>query len=65
MSYILDALRQSQQARERGQVPRLHQIHQFSEHRAPFSYWALVLALGVASLALVVALFVMLRPVEK
>ncbi|MBV5309971.1 hypothetical protein [Chromatium okenii] len=65
MSYILDALRQSQQARERGQTPRLHQIHQFDDHRVPFGYWGMLLALGVASLALVIALLATLRPVEK
>ena len=61
MSYILDALRQSQQARERGQVPRLHQVHQFDGHRAVSGDWGLLLALGVASLALVIALFATLR----
>lgn len=62
MSYILDALKKSQQERERGQVPRFDQFW-FEEPTAPARHglWGMLAAL-LAAAALAVALYVALRP---
>lgn len=62
MSYILEALKKSQQERELGQVPTLDTTGVFSEDRepAPVNHWGL-LAVGLAALAVVIALFAAFR----
>ncbi|EXJ13875.1 general secretion pathway protein GspB [Imhoffiella purpurea] len=62
MSYILEALKKSQQERELGQVPTLDAGGLFTEDRAlPSSnHWGL-LAVGLASLAVVIALYAAFR----
>jgi general secretion pathway protein B len=62
MSYILEALKKSQQERELGQVPTLDATGIFSEDKepVPVNHWGL-LAVGLASLAVVIALFAALR----
>ena len=61
MSYILEALKKSQQERELGQVPTL-EMGPFSGVRRPHrgNPWALA-ALGLAGLAVAIALFAVLR----
>ena len=58
MSYILEALKQSQQTRELGQVPTLETPPPFSDQPAPAAapHWAW-LAVGLATLAVVIALY--------
>lgn len=58
MSYILEALKKSQQERELGQVPTLEASGLFVEDREPqvTHHWAL-LAVGLAALAVVIALY--------
>ncbi|MBK5966893.1 hypothetical protein CCR95_23190 [Thiocystis minor] len=62
MSYILEALKKSQQERELGQVPTLDMTGIFSEDKEPVpaNHWGL-LAVGLAALAVVIALFAALR----
>ncbi|WP_295408879.1 general secretion pathway protein GspB [uncultured Thiocystis sp.] len=62
MSYILEALKKSQQERELGQVPTLDMTGIFSEDKEPVpaNHWGL-LAVGLATLAVVIALFAALR----
>jgi general secretion pathway protein B len=63
MSYILEALKKSQQARERGQVPRL-QTTAFEQPSEPgrLQPWMLVV-LGLAAFAvLLTAAMALLRP---
>ncbi len=62
MSYILEALKKSQQEREMGQVPRL-QATAFDEPIEPTrpQPWVYA-AVGLAALAVLVALFALLRP---
>jgi len=62
MSYILEALRKSQQERELGQVPTLEASALFVEDREPqvTPHWSL-LAVGLASLAVVIALYAAFR----
>ncbi len=62
MSYILEALKKSQQQRELGQVPTLDASAMFSEDKAPAeaTHWGL-LAVGLAALAVVIALYAALR----
>lgn len=66
MSYILEALKKSQQERELGQVPTLETAGIFSEDKepAPANHWGL-LAVGLAVLAVVIALFAALREPAK
>jgi general secretion pathway protein B len=61
MSYILEALKKSQQERELGQVPTL-EMGPFAGVRRPHrgNPWALM-ALGLAGLAVAIALFAVLR----
>ena len=61
MSYILEALKKSQQERELGQVPTL-EMGPFAGVRRPHrgNPWALA-ALGLAGLAVAIALFAVLR----
>ncbi len=58
MSYILEALKKSQQERELGQVPTLDASALFVEDKQPVppSYWAF-LSVGLAALAVVIALY--------
>lgn len=58
MSYILEALKKSQQERGLGQVPTLDASGLFVEDREPqvTHHWAL-LAVGLAALAVVIALY--------
>ncbi|TCT22292.1 general secretion pathway protein GspB [Thiobaca trueperi] len=62
MSYILEALKKSQQERELGQVPTLDTTGIFSEDKEPIptNHWGL-LAVGLAALAVVIALYAALR----
>lgn len=62
MSYILEALKKSQQERELGQVPTLDASGIFIEDKQPPShnYWVF-LAVGLAALAVVIALYAALR----
>ncbi|EGV28472.1 hypothetical protein ThidrDRAFT_3768 [Thiorhodococcus drewsii AZ1] len=62
MSYILEALRKSQQERELGQVPTLDSSDLFAEDKEspPANHWGL-LAVGLASLAVVIALYAAFR----
>jgi general secretion pathway protein B len=62
MSYILEALKKSQQERELGRVPTLDTSGMFSEDKepAPNSHWGL-LAVGLAAVAVVIALYAVLR----
>lgn len=62
MSYILEALKKSQQQRELGQVPTLDASAMFSEDKAPVqsTHWGL-LAVGLAAVAVVIALYAALR----
>jgi general secretion pathway protein B len=62
MSYILEALKKSQQERELGRVPTLDTSGMFSEDKepAPTSHWGL-LAVGLAAVAVVIALYAVLR----
>lgn len=63
MSYILEALKKSQQERELGQVPTLDTTGLFTEDKEPppSNHWGL-LAVGLAALAVVIALYAALRP---
>ncbi|MBK1719328.1 general secretion pathway protein GspB [Thiocystis violacea] len=65
MSYILEALKKSQQERELGQVPTLDASALFTEDKEPVptNHWAL-LAVGLACLAVVIALYAAFRVVE-
>jgi general secretion pathway protein B len=62
MSYILEALKKSQQERELGQVPTLDTSGIFDDDKetAPTSHWGL-LAVGLAAVAVVIALYAVLR----
>lgn len=62
MSYILEALKKSQQERGLGQVPTLEASALFVEDREPqvTHHWAL-LAVGLAALAVVIALYAAFR----
>jgi len=62
MSYILEALKKSQQERELGQVPTLDTSGIFDDDKetAPSSHWGL-LAVGLAAVAVVIALYAVLR----
>ncbi|MTW21770.1 general secretion pathway protein GspB [Allochromatium palmeri] len=62
MSYILEALKKSQQERELGQVPTLDTSGLFIEDKEapPPNHWAL-LAVGLAALAVVIALYAAFR----
>jgi general secretion pathway protein B len=62
MSYILEALKKSQQERELGRVPTLDTSGMFGEDKepAPTSHWGL-LAVGLAAVAVVIALYAVLR----
>lgn len=62
MSYILEALRKSQQERELGRVPTLDTTGMFEEDKVVpgRSYWSL-LAFGLAAVAMIVALYAALR----
>lgn len=62
MSYILEALKKSQQERELGRVPSLRSSPLFEERPAPHPthHWAL-LATGLAALAVVIALYAAFR----
>jgi general secretion pathway protein B len=61
MSYILEALRKSQQERDLGQVPTLESAAAVSDTAAPrISYWG-VSAVALAGLAVVIALYAALR----
>jgi general secretion pathway protein B len=62
MSYILEALKKSQQERELGQVPTLDATGLFVEDREPVEthHWALF-AVGLAALAVVIALYAAFR----
>jgi general secretion pathway protein B len=62
MSYILEALKKSQQERGLGQVPTLDASGLFVEDREPqvTHHWAL-LAVGLAALAVVIALYAAFR----
>ncbi|AFL74380.1 general secretion pathway protein GspB [Thiocystis violascens] len=66
MSYILEALKKSQQERELGQVPTLETAGIFREDKEPIptNHWGL-LAVGLAALAVVIALFAALREPTK
>lgn len=72
MSYILEALKKSQQERELGRVPTLDMGSLFDDDKvpAPQSHWGL-LAVGLAAVAVVIALYAVLRtgvtpaPVEQ
>lgn len=66
MSYILEALRKSQQERELGQVPTLDTSALFVEDKQPVppSYWAF-LSVGLALLAVMIALYGALRDGEQ
>ena len=70
MSYILEALRKSQQERELGRVPTLDGASLFPEEKAdpPRSLWPM-LAVGLAGIAVLIALYAALRgpaaPVER
>ncbi|MBK1643969.1 hypothetical protein CKO25_04705 [Thiocapsa imhoffii] len=63
MSYILEALKKSQQERELGRVPTLDTSGLFSEDTEPATNprWGLV-AVGLAGVAVVIALYAALRP---
>ena len=53
MSYILDALKKSDQERKRGEIPSLQTVHadQFSaEHKRSVMHWKVILLLGFVSL---------------
>ncbi len=65
MSYILEALKKSQQERELGRVPGLHTVPLFAEEPVRHSthHWAL-LAVGLAALAVVIALYAAFRSPE-
>ena len=56
MSYILEALKKSQQEREMGQVPRL-QATVFDDPLEPRMQPWIVAAIGLAALAVVFALY--------
>lgn len=62
MSYILEALKKSQQERELGRVPTLDKVVVFEEDKVvpERSHWAL-LAVGLAAVAMIVALYAALR----
>lgn len=62
MSYILEALKKSQQERELGQIPTLDSGALFTEDKEPppVHHWGL-LAVGLAALAVVIALYAALR----
>ncbi|MGE5154310.1 MAG: general secretion pathway protein GspB [Bdellovibrio bacteriovorus] len=62
MSYILEALRKSQQERDLGRVPTLDATGMFEEDKVvpSRSHWPL-LAVGLAALAMVIALYAALR----
>lgn len=66
MSYILEALKKSQQERELGRVPTLDATGLFAEDKEPepANHWAL-LAVGLASLAVVIALYAAFREVPR
>ncbi|MBN2885350.1 MAG: hypothetical protein JXM75_01410 [Chromatiaceae bacterium] len=65
MSYILEALQRSQQAREQGQVPRLERLPLLDAGRrdagARVPLWAWVL-MGLSALAVAISLYAALRP---
>lgn len=63
MSYILEALKKSQQTRELGQVPRLQQAPMLEQPpaSAPVQRWVQA-ALGLAMVAVVLAGYAALRP---
>ncbi|NEV61515.1 general secretion pathway protein GspB [Thiorhodococcus minor] len=68
MSYILEALKKSQQERELGQIPTLDASGIFVEDKqpVPHNYWVF-LAVGLAALAVLIALYAAFRggnPVE-
>jgi general secretion pathway protein B len=62
MSYILEALKKSQQERELGRVPTLDTSGMFGEDKepAPSTHWGL-LSVGLAAIAVVIALYAVLR----
>ncbi|MCG6895632.1 MAG: general secretion pathway protein GspB [Thiocapsa sp.] len=62
MSYILEALKRSQQARELGRVPTLDTTGILSDEKEPVprGHWGL-LSVGLASVAVVIALYAVLR----
>jgi general secretion pathway protein B len=62
MSYILEALKKSQQERELGRVPTLDTSGIFDDDKetAPSSHWGL-LAVGLAAVAVMIALYAVLR----
>jgi general secretion pathway protein B len=62
MSYILEALKKSQQERELGRVPTLNTTGMFEEDKVvpSRSHWPL-LAVGLAAVAMVLALYAALR----
>ncbi|HSO84423.1 general secretion pathway protein GspB [Thiocapsa sp.] len=62
MSYILEALKKSQQERELGRVPTLDTSGMFTEDKEPVPtrHWGL-LAVGLAAVAVVIALYAVLR----
>lgn len=62
MSYILEALRKSQQERDLGQVPTLESLPAVGEESEPpgIHYWS-VAAVFLASLAVLIALYAALR----
>lgn len=62
MSYILEALKKSQQERELGRVPTLDTSGMFAEDKAPVraSHWG-VIAVGLAAVAVAIALYSVLR----
>lgn len=66
MSYILEALKKSQQERELGQVPTLDATGLFVEDKEPArpNYWVF-LAVGLAALAVVIALYAALRGTSR
>lgn len=62
MSYILEALKKSQQERELGRVPTLDTSSMFAEDKEPVrvTHWGLI-SVGLAAVALVIALYAVLR----
>lgn len=65
MSYILEALKKSQQQRDLGRVPTLDQGQVFEDDKEPVTHaqWGL-LAVGLAAVAVVIALYAALRPMQ-
>lgn len=62
MSYILEALKKSQQERELGRVPTLDTSGMFAEDKEPVrpSHWG-VIAVGLAAVAVAIAVYAVLR----